>query len=129
MNTTLETLRDALLLTLIVILMYIMYKRLLRILGKDKASRPRATLLDSTDRFEEGTFRVRFNLPEAAQVILEIYRDDQQEALQRLEANLEAGDHTLEISAETFIESGKYTYSFKTEGCRFYRVIRVPVMQ
>ncbi len=125
MNNTLETLRDALLLTLIVILMYIMYKRLLRILGKDKASRPRASLLDTTDQFENGMFAVRFNLPESAHVVLEIYRDSEDQAILKLESDLQPGDHSMEVPAETFSKSAKYAYSFKTDGCRFYRVIRV----
>lgn len=124
MNNTLETLRDALLLTLIVILMYIMYKRLLRILGKDKVSRPRATLLDTTDHFENGAFHIRFNMPEPDSVVVEVYREGNETPIMRFEQPVEAGDHAIEVPSDLFNEAGKYSYSFFTKGCRYYRVIQ-----
>lgn len=127
MNTTLDTLRDALLLTLIVILMYIMYKRLLRILGKDKASRPRASLLDSTDQFDKEGLRVKFNLPEPASIEIKVFRNDEPTAIEQFQQNFEAGDHEVLLSSKLFRDSGKYSYSFQTEGCRYYRVLRLKV--
>lgn len=124
MNNTLETLRDALLLTLIVILMYIMYKRLLRILGKDKVSRPRARLLDTTDRFYNDAFHIEFNLPLPARVVIQVYRDGDDTAIFSTDKSLDAGDHSQEIPMYVFNEKGKYVYNFSTEGSSYYRVIR-----
>lgn len=98
MTGILDNLRDALLLTLVVVLLYILYKRLLRVLGKDAVSVPRFDILPGSEKLETTGFSCKVTLPVETTIETKVFLIDSGELLHDLtRPNLEKGEHTLKI--------------------------------
>lgn len=95
MAGTLETLRNTLLLTLIVILLYVMYKRLLRLLGKDDVNRARITFSDHAVTHVEGEVRIGFHVPSKTKVTIEVSRNRSDAPQVLIEGDFDAGNHEV----------------------------------
>lgn len=124
MDFSLDTLRDALLLGLIIMLVIVLYRRLLRFLGKDDKA-AYANLSDQNAVIEDGQLKVRFHLPEQGSARIEI-RDDGNKVLQvALEADdLPVQDHEISIDISTFAP-GKYSYHLITHNQQSQRFFTV----
>lgn len=98
MVAIIDNLRDALLLTLVVVLMYILYKRLLRVLGKDAVSVPRFDIAPGSEQLEASRFSCTLIAPVATSISFKIFEIDSGKILHE-EANLhfEQGEHPYEV--------------------------------
>lgn len=98
MTGILDNLRDALLLTLVVVLLYILYKRLLRVLGKDAVSVPRFDILPGSEKLEATGFSCKVTTPAETTIETKVFLIDSGELLhESTRPNLEKGEHTLKI--------------------------------
>lgn len=124
MDFSLDTLRNALLLTLIIMLVIVLYKRLLRFLGKkDKAAY--AHLADEAVSVQNGHITVRFNLPEQGKTRLEL-RDESNKILQVIidEADYPQQDHEVLIDVSA-LSPGRYSYHLITHNQQSQRFFTV----
>ncbi len=124
MDFSLDTLRNALLLTLIILLVIVLYKRLLRFLGK-KDQAPYAHLSDELVQVRDGQIAVRFNLPEQGAMRLEV-RDQGNRIVQVVidQSDYPQQDHEVHIDVSSFAP-GRYSYHLIThnqESQRFFTV-------
>lgn len=111
----LETLRNALLLTLVLILLYVLYKRLLRVLGKDPNRRDYASLSDQSGNVEDGELLLAFFLPASGWVKVELWTGSECVAL-LYEANLDQGNHELRLELPHRDPKVRYAFRFSSEG-------------
>jgi uncharacterized membrane protein YhiD involved in acid resistance len=124
MDFSLDTLRDALLLGLIIMLVIVLYRRLLRFLGKDDKA-AYASLSDQQAVIEDGQLKVRFHLPEQGSARIEI-RDEGNKVLQvALESDeLPVQEHEISIDISGFTP-GKYSYHLITHNQQSQRFFTV----
>lgn len=123
MKTTQDYLTNILLITLILFLVYILYRRLLVVLGKDEAARKFVHFQDAEVRFEDGVWRVGIEVPEACYVTVSIQRDGDPTPSVIFDGELEAGEHLMDIATE--LKPGSYTCVFRTANQRAERYFTV----
>lgn len=115
MADILETLRNALLLTLVLILLYVLYKRLLRVLGKDPNRRDYASLNDQSGRVEDGKLVIGFSLPLEGKVKVELWTNNECVAL-LFDEHLEQGSHHLKLELPQLDPQQRYAFRFFSDG-------------
>lgn len=105
---TLETLKNALLISLVVILIYILYKRLISTLSKNRINAKYANIENSI-RFDDGKGFIQVELKNKAYLIVEVYshQGDRIEAIE--EGDFEAGHHSFSFVSSK-LEKGRYYY-------------------
>ena len=123
MKTTQDYLTNILLITLILFLVYIMYRRLLVVLGKNEASRQFVHFQDTEVRLEEGAWRVGIEVPDPCHVVVSIL--EHENGVQRVlfDGDLEAGEHLFDIAND--LSPGVYTCELRTKNQRAERYFTV----
>lgn len=106
--STLEILKNALLISLVVILIFILYKRLIHTLSKNRINAKYANIENSI-HFEDGKGFIQVELKNKAYLIVEVYnhQGNRVEAIE--EGDFEAGKHSFSFVTST-LEKGKYYY-------------------
>jgi hypothetical protein len=125
MTGTLETLRDALLLTLIVILLYVMYKRLLRVLGKDQVNVPRVNFLPATGTIVDGSVIIAFESPDEHKVMVQIQATDANEVFASEEVLPVKGENKVVIPIGN-LKPGGYLCTLRSDNHTVYRRFETP---
>lgn len=112
-NESLDTLRTALLIFSVVILVAVLYKRLLILLGKNK-NKPRYVLVDDHE-LDTGNKKLSLNiaLPEPAMVKIELFADNGSTILLLHDEKLSSGTHRLEFNLSTLV-AGRYYFKLAT---------------
>ena len=123
MKTTQDYLTNILLITLILFLVYILYRRLLVVLGKDEAVRKFVHFQDAEVRFEDGVWRVGLEVPEACQVTVSIQAEEDASQSIIFDGELEAGEHLMDVATE--LKPGNYICEFRTVNQRAERYFTV----
>jgi hypothetical protein len=97
MSDTFDNLRDALLLTLVVMLIYVLYKRLLRVLGKDDVSTPRFEIIQGSEIVNDQGFECRISVPFSTVISASIQTQLNGQELNEVvfEREFEPGEHTV----------------------------------
>lgn len=100
MSDIFDNLRDALLLTLVVMLLYVLYKRLLRVLGKDEVSIPRFEIIQGSENFTKKSFECRIAVPFSTVISASIQtqRNGQEQQEVIFEREFEPGEHAVSLS-------------------------------
>lgn len=108
MESTQDYLTTALLITLVLFLAYLLYRRLLVILGKNETPTYYVNFRDDFLSVEPGVLRVGIEVPEACPVDLTL-SDAQGTVVHTFsDAELEAGMHDFELDTSN-LASGRYT--------------------
>lgn len=101
MAGTLDNLRDALLLTLVVMLVYVLYKRLLRVLGKDSPNVQRFEILAGSEQLQENRFECRISVPEDTEITATVHRQNEsKEPIVSFSKFYSTGEHMLDFPME-----------------------------
>lgn len=115
MTSTLDTLRDALLLTLIVILMYILYKRLLRVMGKDKVNRKRLTEVDGSGLLSNGVLMIRFEIPTKSVIEISVAKQEGNTEISNRTSSYDEGVHEVQLDMKELERGMTYFYTIKSD--------------
>ena len=99
MSDTFDNLRDALLLTLVVMLVYVLYKRLLRVLGKDDVSTPRFEIIQGSESLSTTGFECRISVPFSTVISASIrsQMNGQERYDVVFEREFDPGEHTVSL--------------------------------
>lgn len=107
MKNTLETLRDGLLVFTVILLIYVLYTRLLRILGKKEKSKQYPTLSEELVWENENELFVQVTLEENDQLELILYNSNDEQCLSLEKKGFDSGTHEFQIDMQSF-PSGRY---------------------
>jgi len=110
MKDTLETLRDVLLVFTVVLLVYVLYKRLLRILGKDDNQKKYPMIGEVTRWTDARHALVEITLSEPAHMHVAVYDNGGNKVLDVSEGDYEVGKHELGIDCSSLM-AGRYYYT------------------
>ncbi len=101
MKDTIETLRDVLLVFLVVMLVYILYQRLLRILGKKQKSTRYPIIGENLEWSNDTTATLEVEMLEAGELSVDIFDQQGQAVLHIEKNNYPIGKHyfTMDISS------------------------------
>ncbi len=106
--STLETIKNALLISLIIMLVYILYKRMLKVLSKDNIKSKYPEIGNSlTIENTKATILVKTRMP--AYLIFEVFDAKGNKKLHIAEGDYEIGDHQVTFDLSS-LEKGKYYY-------------------
>jgi hypothetical protein len=107
MKDSLETLRDGLLLFSVVLLVYVLYKRLLKILGKKEKSKRYPTLGESIIWHDARNASIAITLEEPSELKLAIFNTSGEVQMELLKGKYEIGTHELPMNLSS-LSPGKY---------------------
>lgn len=110
----LDILRDALLVTLLAMLVYVLYKRLLKILGREKVQ-ARYVVSKEDFQLDGRSGQLRFFLSSSTHVRIALHTDAGQEIQEVASVDLKKGQHqfALDLSA---LHAGRYYCSITAPG-------------
>lgn len=123
MSTTQDYLTNILLVTLILFLVYILYRRLLVMLGKDQVQHQYVHFGNARIEQEGGSWKVELEVPADCEVKVVILDADGNERATVHDGSLTAGDHSLNVV--TRLEPGTYTCRFTSPHQRAERYFTV----
>jgi hypothetical protein len=125
MKDSLETLRDVLLVFSVVLLVYVLYKRLLRILGKKEKSKRYPTLGETIQWQDERHASLLITLEEPSELKLSVFSSTGQPVMEVVQGKYEEGTHELAINLSS-LSSGKYYFKVTTdhqEASRYFDLV------
>ena len=126
MTGILDNLRDALLLTLVVVLLYILYKRLLRVLGKDAVSVPRFDLVQGSEQLHSTGFSCTLNIPESTELVIKIYLIPSGQVLHTAPSqSFVAGEHSISIQLDEIPRSSTVGVELISHNHKIYKRLRL----
>jgi hypothetical protein len=121
MDSPLHTLRLALLVTLFVVLIYILYKRLLKAMGKDKDKPVYASLNDVT--YEGGINQLTITCANPSMETLTVNINDAASTL--IHSEVFIGTSSEDLQMEVALEPGRYQVEVVTDNHRTSRYFTV----
>jgi hypothetical protein len=107
---TLETFRTVLLATLVILLVYVLYKRLLTLLGKKKKNESYATVKSWKYNKTNNELDITVLVPIVGNIKLDVYDDNGKLILQSDRGSLTKGTHTI---TEKITPGGKGKHYYK----------------
>ncbi|WP_306643819.1 hypothetical protein [Sanyastnella coralliicola] len=122
MDTSLETLRNALLLALIVMLVYILYKRLVKKMGEKEASDAYAHIV--SQKQEGGTINLHIEVPNKDTLKVIVFNAAGEEVKVASNSTVDAGEHHVDVNIAD-LASGKYSLVLTTSNHRQERPFSV----
>lgn len=114
MQNTLETLRDGLLVFSVVLLVYILYKRLLKILGKNERSKRYPTIGEEMIWKDKRTTTVSITLEEDSNLSISVYNNVGQKMNELMQGFYKIGTHDFDIDLSS-LPAGRYYLKLVTE--------------
>ncbi|MCH2198012.1 MAG: hypothetical protein MK081_04470 [Flavobacteriales bacterium] len=115
MDTSLETLRNALLLALIVMLVYILYKRLVKKMGEKEASDAYAHIV--SQKRDGSTISLQIEVPTTDTLKVIVTNAAGEEVKVASDATVDAGEHHVDVNIAD-LEEGKYSLILTTSNHR-----------
>lgn len=106
--STLETVKNALLVTLVIMLVYVLYKRMIKVLYRDKVMSQYPTIGNQLTK-ENGKWVISVELHRTTHLIIEIFNASNQMILKVAEGEYSSGMQRFTFESNT-LESGKYYY-------------------
>lgn len=126
MAGTLDNLRDALLLTLVVLLVYVLYKRLLRVLGKDSPNIPRFEIIAGSEQLNDNRFVCRISVPEVTEIAASIYSlNGNTEPLTSFSRSFNAGEHGLDFALDGAVQDDQLLLELASSNHKIVKRIAV----
>ncbi len=109
MKNTLSTLQDVLLIFTVLILVYVLYKRLLIVLGKDKHKKVYPTIGEKIVWSDTTHATIEVDLKKPAHLELSIFDANNTRVHDVLNKEFEIGLHSLEVDCSS-LSAGKYYF-------------------
>ena len=123
MSDTFDNLRDALLLTLVVMLIYVLYKRLLRVLGKDDVSAPRFEIIQGSEIVNDQGFECRISVPFSTVITASIrsQMNGQEQHDVVFEREFDPGEHSVSLSFDRNPIISSFEVELKSHNHKIFR--------
>lgn len=106
--STLETIKNALLISLLLMLIYVLYKRMLRLLGKDNIQ-SKYPAIGNALQWNGDIAKITVELKKETYLIIEIFTKEGTLAQSVAEGEYAIGEHIFEFNKQS-LASGKYFY-------------------
>jgi hypothetical protein len=107
-----DNLKDVLLVFTVVLLVYVLYQRLLQVLGKKERSKRYARVSEQL-RLHEGMLAMEITIDQPMSLLISTHAASGNEVLNQQGKELETGTHSLEVNVST-LSAGKYYVQLKT---------------
>ena len=123
MKFDLETLKTTLMVALILMLIYVLWKRLKAVMGKGALNNSYAKWSSDYFAIKDGKLVVDFWLPSTTLTKLTVHANKGEEIKEIVNSELAAGDHTYHLDLDQLNEGEKYSVTLATsnqETVRFF---------
>ncbi len=107
-----NTLKDVLLVFTVVMLVYVLYKRLLQMLGKKERSKRYARVSEQL-LLQDGVLKMQLELDQAMVLKVTVHAASGEEVLKLDDRTLEAGAHAIEVDVAS-LSQGRYYMQLQT---------------
>lgn len=104
----LEIIKNALLISLLLMLVYVLYKRMLKVISRDKIQ-SKYPSIGNHITWKEKTGEIAVDLKQDMYLVVEIYTAKGDKLITLAEGDYKTGNHTLTFDASSFSE-GRYFY-------------------
>ena len=119
-----NTLKDVLLVFTVVLLVYVLYQRLLQVLGKKERSKRYARVSEKLE-VEGGLLKMDLDLAQPMLLELSVHTSQGELLLAPNERSLEIGLHNMEVDISE-LKSGRYYVQLKTPSEVYSRYFELP---
>lgn len=106
--STLETIKNALLISLLLMLIYVLYKRMLRVLGKDNIQSKYPAIGNELEWLGD-VAKITVELKKETYLIIEVFTKEGALVHSVAEGEYAVGKHVFEFNKQSFVP-GKYFY-------------------
>jgi hypothetical protein len=107
-----NTLKDVLLVFTVIMLVYVLYQRLLQVLGKKERSKRYARVSEQL-QLQDGVLKMQLELDQAMVLKVTVHAASGEEVLKVDDRSLEAGAHAIEVDV-TSLSQGRYYMQLQT---------------
>jgi hypothetical protein len=107
-----ENLKDVLLVFTVVVLVYVLYQRLLQVLGKKERSKKYARVSEKLE-IDGGMLKMDLAMDQPMLVKLSVHANQGESLLTLEDRSLEAGEHKIEVDISV-LKSGRYYIQLQT---------------
>jgi hypothetical protein len=107
-----NTLKDVLLVFTVVLLVYVLYQRLLQVLGKKERSKRYARVSEQLE-LKDGVLKMHLELEQPMTLKLSVHATQGQSVLTLEDRSLEIGTHNIEVNVAP-LNSGRYYIQLQT---------------
>ncbi|MGB0423614.1 MAG: hypothetical protein ACPGED_04805 [Flavobacteriales bacterium] len=115
MKFDLETLKTTMMVALVLMLIYVLWKRLKAVMGKDALNNSYAKLTNDSFEIQNGILVVDFWLPADCLTKLTINGDQGIEIKEVINEKLNAGNHAYNIEVDQLDDGKKYSITLTTD--------------
>lgn len=107
-----DTLKDVLLVFTVVMLVYVLYQRLLQVLGKKERSKKYARVGEHL-QLQDGVLNMQLELDQPMMLSVTVHTAGGEQVLKQKDCTLETGAHTIEVDVKA-LAHGKYYMQLQT---------------
>lgn len=107
-----NTLKDVLLVFSVVLLVYVLYKRLLQVLGKKERSKRYARVGEHL-QLQDGVLKMQLDLDQPMKLCVTVHTAGGEQVLKQEDRSLETGAHTIEVDVAALAQ-GRYYMQLQT---------------
>lgn len=125
MRFDLETLKNTLMVSLILILVFVLLKRMMAFLKRGQLNEAYAKLLGEGFELQNGVLKIFCYLPKQETITLQVYDERGELILAEEKPALASGEQNIEVNLKNSSLSGKCFFVFKTsnqETTRYFNV-------
>jgi hypothetical protein len=106
------TLKDVLLVFTVVLLVYVLYQRLLQVLGKKERSKKYARVGEELE-LQNGVLKMTMEVAQPMELLLSVHKPSGETVVTLEERTLSEGSHTVEVIVSS-LSPGRYYLQLKT---------------
>jgi hypothetical protein len=107
-----DTLKDVLLVFTVVLLVYVLYQRLLQVLGKKQRSKQYARVGEQL-ALENGVLKMQVTLDQPMTIQISVHSSQGEQVLALDDENRDIGMHSIEVRVDT-LKAGRYYLQMQT---------------
>ena len=107
-----NTLKDVLLVFSVVLLVYVLYQRLLQVLGKKERSKRYARVGEHL-QLQDGVLKMQLELDQPMTLSVTIHTSTGEQVLKQEDRSLETGEHSIEVDVASLVP-GRYYMQLQT---------------
>lgn len=122
--STLESIKNALLISLLLMLIFVLYKRMLRVLGKDNIQSKYPAIGNALE-WNGDLAKVKVDLKKETYLIIEIFTKEGTLVQSVAEGEYPVGEHVFEFSRQS-LSPGKYFYKVTSsyqESSQYFEIL------
>lgn len=122
--STLETIKNALLISLLLMLIYVLYKRMLRVLGKDNVQSKYPAIGNALE-WNGDLAKITVDLRKETYLIIELFTKEGALVQSIAEGEYPVGQHIFEFSRQS-LSAGKYFYKVTSsyqESSQYFEIL------